>query len=152
MSWSSPSWFHSTTCYHLSQITANQYCTLGNEYFRSVIWCNLASLVMVSITIILQTVQNQCFQHADTLCTGNPPDSFGQKHVRHYRNVMFTRLCETINSRKCAAMNCKESVSDTSWVLCDNCLLWHHFECEHIVNKPDGYYFCAMCKSCFALP
>lgn len=71
-----------------------------------------------------------------------------QTDVRRYRNVMFKRLCDGIKSIECAAQNCRDKSLKQHRVLCNNCQLWFHFQCEKLAQKPCGAFYCR-CSSHF---
>jgi hypothetical protein len=89
-------------------------------------------------------------QNAEATITGFSQQSLQQKNVRHYRNIMLTRLCDMISSNACAAQSCIDNSRLPQWVLCDNCLLWYHFTCEKLTDRPDSLFYCIICTQVIA--
>ena len=37
-------------------------------------------------------------------------------------------------------------IQQSKWIQCDHCLSWIHYQCAAVTQKPQGYYFCSLCK------
>ena len=77
-------------------------------------------------------------QNADAVISGVEPNELTGHQTRRYRDIMLTRIHDTLKSSKCASANCRESSDVVQWVLCDNCMLWH---CE----RPTSLWYCRSC-------
>ena len=121
------------TMYHLhSQATSHvnviQLCCTVTDDKKSVLWC---------------------FQNADAICSGVDPAILTTQEANRYRDIMFTRIQEVTQSNRCASLNCMNSANDdvVQWAQCDNCMLWFHFSCEQLSDKPMSLWCCSFCRS-----
>ncbi|XP_043279943.1 uncharacterized protein [Venturia canescens] len=84
------------------------------------------------------------------------PDSLVDKSVDirlvepYFEGKTFISLTKAIEEKKNSGVFtcgiCKESATDKC-VLCDQCLLWHHFECAGLKRAPRASsWFCLQCK------
>ncbi|XP_019630305.1 PREDICTED: uncharacterized protein LOC109474452 [Branchiostoma belcheri] len=85
--------------------------------------------------------------NAESLACNRDLDSMGQDDVPAFLLGVKKQLADNSDAvdARCARLEHCSAPEACSWLQCDNCHQWLHFECAGLTKKPRGSFICLQC-------